>query len=513
MRTADQSDIQVVAACLVRVQRMLLARGYRYAAGDARTWPLSPVLLVSRTGKILLVASLLPDARLALAAVSECARFMGKGLLTERGIILVGPNPVDSPEVEPFFQTIKRPMVYLDAVGTGYRDRTSSPLLGLAVPLMTDGKLGACLEPSTDASEGPDCRALLEKTGADARDVRGYLTDVQRVASGRKPYATYAILAVCTGLFALQAVLGVNVLNPRAGDLVAWGASFGPLIKLGQWWRLVTNVFLHIGLIHLALNMYATRLLGRSLERFQGTWRTLVLFFFGGLAGSVVSLWWTPLAISAGASSGLFGIIGAMAALYARFWREMPAPMRKGIRSWLITVLAINAVFLLVPAIDGAAHVGGLIGGFLMALALLRTPRADARPGPWALGAAGVLLAATLALAAWATHRVPMDMPGQPTSNAAETASRQVERPAGTLDAAQPPGGDAVAGRIMCPVPDKRSGWSRTPRPPRPRGRAARASGGPRCTSRPARWSGSPGRGPRPARDGPAPPGSARRPP
>ena len=62
------------------------------------------------------------------------------------------------------------------------------------------------------------------------------------------------------------------------------------------------------------------------------------------------------LVVSAGASGGLFGLVGAMSAIYARYWRELPEVMRRGLRSWLTTVLLYNAVFLLVPAVDGAAH-------------------------------------------------------------------------------------------------------------------------------------------------------------
>jgi len=134
-------------------------------------------------------------------------------------------------------------------------------------------------------------------------------------------------------------------------------------------------------------------------------------FVFGGLVGSVVSLWWSPLVVSAGASGGLFGLVGAMAGVFVRFRHELPAPMRKGIRSWLTTILFYNALFLFAPAIDGAAHVGGLVGGFLIAMALARPPKSPSAPGAMALAAAAALIGATAALGVWAVRRVPDEDP------------------------------------------------------------------------------------------------------
>ncbi len=403
----SQQDIQAVARCLDRAQRVLFGRGYRYADGDPDTWPLSPVLMTKDNGYLLL-ASALPALDDAVAWMIRREQGLRGAGLTVRGVILVGCVPPDAPAVERLLEGVSSPAAYVDAVGGQFRSRPARGIIGSPAGILRDESLRQLLSPGPRAGgAGVDCRRELARALEQVHEVRRFQAAVSRAKGGRKPYGAYAILAACIGLFAVQALLGVPVLRPSVRDLIAWGANFGPLIRTGQWWRLVTSMVLHVGLLHLLFNMYAMHVFGRPLERLQGTWRLLAYFVFGGLAGSVASLWWRPLAVSAGASGGLFGMVGAMAAIYARFWRDLPELMRKGIRSWLFTVLLYNAIFLLVPAIDGAAHVGGLVGGFLIGLALARSPRRAARPPAAALAAAAALLAVLMGFALYAIRRVP----------------------------------------------------------------------------------------------------------
>src|SRR5215467_2579081 len=113
-----------------------------------------------------------------------------------------------------------------------------------------------------------------------------------------------------------------RLLHTSSPVLIRWGADFGPLTLAGQWWRLLTAVFLHIGVVHLLGNLWYLFNVGPIAESIWGRRTYLFLYFFSGLAGSVISLWWNPLAVSAGASGALFGITGAL--LVSLRWGKLP---------------------------------------------------------------------------------------------------------------------------------------------------------------------------------------------
>jgi len=399
-------EMNLVAECLMRVQAILVSGGYRYVDGHVPTWPLSPVLM-AKDG-LLMVGSLLGDPTSALGlAVRQMEALIEQGVKLN-GAMLVGSTDVPPEVVEHLYRTCGASVACLNAAEGTFQARRKPQILSTVPRVLRDRGLRTFLDPAPSApADAAECRRLLAEALREQHEVRQFHAD--RAASGGvgRPYATGAILVVCIAVFVVMAVRGVNVMNPTIPDLLAWGASFGPLIKAGQWWRLITSMFLHIGLIHIAFNMYAAWIFGRVLERFQGTWRMLAFFLFGGLAGGVTSLWWRPEAVSAGASGGLFGVVGGMIALYVRYWRDLPPPLRRGLRSWVVTLLVYNAVFLVAPGIDGAAHVGGLVGGLLMGLAVARSPAAPARPGLFSLVAAVALLAALAIAADYAIRHVP----------------------------------------------------------------------------------------------------------
>jgi membrane associated rhomboid family serine protease len=404
------SEVEAVAACLARAQRILLAGGYRYIDGDATTWPLSPVLM-AKSG-LLMLGPALGDSAAALDLAARHVRGLRQQGADLRGLILVGHANVPDAALDGLYRLAGVSVAYLNAAAGSFQARRKTLLLDSVPAAMQDCGLETFLDPSADARGGGagqdlDCRQRLAEAQQQIREVRQFQAGQAAAGGSGRPYGTYAILAVCTGVFLAMLVTGVNVMDPSQADLLAWGAKSGPLIKAGQWWRLGTSIFLHIGLIHIALNMYAAWIFGRVVERFQGTWRMLAFFLFGGMAGSVASLWWAPDVISAGASGGLFGIIGGMIAIYARYWRSLPPVMRRGLRSWLTTLLVLNAAFLLAPGIDSAAHIGGLVGGLLMGLAVARPPTEPRGLGPLTLVAAGTLLAALAVAAIYAIRLVP----------------------------------------------------------------------------------------------------------
>jgi len=182
---------------------------------------------------------------------------------------------------------------------------------------------------------------------------------------------------------------------------LAWGASFGPATKDGEWYRLATAMFLHFGLVHLALNMLALWDAGRYVERLYGPWRFAFLYFASGLAGNLLSLVAQgDRAISGGASGAIFGVYGAFLVCLWRERRQLhPVEFR-----WLFGGAAIFSAMVIglgvvVPGIDNAAHIGGLVSGALIGTALgIPLSAASPRPGRARWLAAGAFTAAIAAL-------------------------------------------------------------------------------------------------------------------
>lgn len=165
-------------------------------------------------------------------------------------------------------------------------------------------------------------------------------------------------------IFIIMSLTGVNIISPESQSLLNWGANFRPLTLAGEWWRLLTNCFIHIGVIHLLMNMYALVYIGMLLEPFMGRLRFAVAYVLTGIAASVVSLWWHDLTISAGASGAIFGMYGVFLALLTTNLVEASA--RKAMLSSIGVFVAYNLVFGLKGGIDNAAHIGGLVSGILV---------------------------------------------------------------------------------------------------------------------------------------------------
>ncbi|WP_268748268.1 rhomboid family intramembrane serine protease [Gracilibacillus boraciitolerans] len=129
----------------------------------------------------------------------------------------------------------------------------------------------------------------------------------------------------------------------------------------GEWWRIITSMFLHIGVLHLALNMLALYFVGTLVERIYGNTRFLLIYFLAGIAGGIASFALNP-SIAAGASGALFGLFGALLFFGIKF----PKVFFKTMGTNVIFVVILNIVFgFAVQQVDNAAHIGGLIGGFI----------------------------------------------------------------------------------------------------------------------------------------------------
>lgn len=142
--------------------------------------------------------------------------------------------------------------------------------------------------------------------------------------------------------------------------LVRLGAK-APYIFVGQWWRLVTAIFLHAGLLHIGMNMWCLVDLGPEAESLFGTTKFTVFFLVTGVAGYLLSLWWAPFGVSVGASGAIMGLIGIL--IGASFHHgHLGKEYRSQLWKWVIYI----AIFGIFFAVDNAAHFGGLASGLLL---------------------------------------------------------------------------------------------------------------------------------------------------
>jgi membrane associated rhomboid family serine protease/Tfp pilus assembly protein PilF len=204
---------------------------------------------------------------------------------------------------------------------------------------------------------------------------RGEDSPVQRVetapwlrSQSTSMVVTQAIFGINVAVFLGMMLAGVSMLdNPAGQDLVHWGANFGPLTVSGQWWRLLTCVFIHGGLLHIAANMWCLWNLGRLAESLYGHWTFAVVYLISGLSASLTSLAWNPAVLSVGASGAIFGIAGALIASY--YLGEFSLP-RAAIAGTLRSLLIFAGYSLIFGAVgsrtDNAAHVGGLVMGLIL---------------------------------------------------------------------------------------------------------------------------------------------------
>lgn len=165
-------------------------------------------------------------------------------------------------------------------------------------------------------------------------------------------------------IFFLMAFSGVSIINPDNESLLKWGANFRPMTLEGEWWRLLTSCFLHIGIFHLLMNMYALLYIGVLLEPLLGRTRFISAYLITGVMASIVSLWWHDLTISAGASGAIFGMYGVFLALLTTKLIEKTA--RKSLLISIAVFVGYNLIYGLKSGIDNAAHIGGLLCGIVI---------------------------------------------------------------------------------------------------------------------------------------------------
>ena len=222
----------------------------------------------------------------------------------------------------------------------------------------------------------PACRALVDRKDKSCPFCNERLTGrsggpLDRLLSSFIPdQMRYTVFFLTINVFLFLLTLAASITR-MGGDLnllgaidsytlVRFGAKYGLLIQAGEWWRLLTPMFLHGSLLHLGMNSWVLYDLGPTVESLYGRQRYLVLYVLSGIGGNVLSYWWSPHTISIGASGAICGLVGAMITYGYRNRSRLGESVRNMYVRWAIYILIFGFMF---PFIDNAAHIGGLLAG------------------------------------------------------------------------------------------------------------------------------------------------------
>ena len=243
-----------------------------------------------------------------------------------------------------------------------------------------EASCSACGAPKTAAPPPQQARAPRYAPPSHDRETIRFA----RAVLSRPYIFTIIFLAANIFVFFLTSQGGANE-NP--GVLVKYGAKYNLLIdRWGEWWRFVTPIFLHGNVAHLLMNMYGLWMIGPYVERLYGSAKFVFFWVATGIAGVVASylivqprLYESGTAgrlifkphdtISVGASGALFGLIGVLFVFGIKFRHELPEGFKRAFGTGMLPTILLNlAIGFIIPVIDNAAHVGGLLAGALLAL-------------------------------------------------------------------------------------------------------------------------------------------------
>jgi rhomboid protease GluP len=192
---------------------------------------------------------------------------------------------------------------------------------------------------------------------------------------------TYLLLGINCAVYLWMVLTGVSPSEPTVGNLIHFGAAQATLILHGQWYRLITATFVHVGLLHIATNMWCLWNLGLLGEPLLGPFGLVAVYFLTGIAGNLLSLFINVLtrdnSVGAGASGAVFGIAGILIVLLSNKKLPIPWSELKRLRKSVIWFAAINlliggaTLFVPVVRIDNFAHLGGFLSGLALGVPLL----------------------------------------------------------------------------------------------------------------------------------------------
>jgi membrane associated rhomboid family serine protease len=182
----------------------------------------------------------------------------------------------------------------------------------------------------------------------------------------RRPTYTYVFFAFNILIFVLMVFAGGST---NESTLMAFGVKSNFAIAHGQWWRFVTPIFIHIGLLHIFFNSYALWIVGPQVEKLYGGARFVLIYILTGIAGVYGSYRYHPGSISAGASGAIFGLFGVLLVFGIRYRNSIPPFFKRAVGTGVLPVIVINLIigFTLQGVVDNSAHLSGLIAGAILA--------------------------------------------------------------------------------------------------------------------------------------------------
>jgi rhomboid protease GluP len=237
-------------------------------------------------------------------------------------------------------------------------------------------------------TQSPQSDGELVPPRAGAAPIPDYQREVSRPNSRARGWnilatpGTYILLAINIVVFGWMVLHGVSAKDPTVPQLVQYGATNAYLVLGGQWWRLLTATFVHVGLLHIATNMWCLWNLGLLGEPLLGPAGLIAVYLITGIAGNLLSLFFNVvrhdyIAVGAGASGAVFGIAGILIVLLSN--RKLPIPafelnrLRRSVIQFAVLNLIIGfaANLTSIVRIDNHAHIGGFLSGLALGVPLL----------------------------------------------------------------------------------------------------------------------------------------------
>ena len=185
----------------------------------------------------------------------------------------------------------------------------------------------------------------------------------------QKPYIVYLILLINTLLFGTTEIFGGST---NSSVLVNFGALYGLYVSEGQYWRLLTAMFLHAGFFHFALNCLSIFIMGSLAESILGHKKFLFIYIFSGITASFISLIFLPsYGVAIGASGAIFGTLAALGGYFFIYRNKLGEFGKQNFNAILILALVNLAFGFMGSGVDNWGHIGGLIGGIIAAVLVI----------------------------------------------------------------------------------------------------------------------------------------------
>lgn len=215
---------------------------------------------------------------------------------------------------------------------------------------------------------------------------------------------TLALVVLNVAAYAVLAVKSASPWSLGTPLLLAWGGNEGAHTLSGEPWRLLSALFLHGSVLHVGLNMLALYQIGQLVERMFGHWRYLSIYLGAGAMASVASVWWRQDVVSIGASGAIFGLFGALLVYLLVHRRAIQSEVFRSLRKTTLGLIGYSLLIgFVIPGVDNAAHVGGLVGGLLLGAAL-----ASGTARGHLVGVLGLAASVALGVAMWQQIPAPV---------------------------------------------------------------------------------------------------------